>query len=83
MLSKTGTQKKKNMRESNYQNYLKSCGILTVMMTSTPNPASAKITGDGDQTLSCKERGNSSPHFPSAHEELLHEVEGLYKTARN
>lgn len=58
MLSKTGTQKKK-MRESNYQNYLKSCGILTVMMTSTPNPASAKITGDGDQTLSCKERGNS------------------------
>lgn len=54
-----------------------------MMMTSTPNPASAKITGDGDQTLSCKERGNSSPHFPSAHEELLHEVEGLYKTARN
>lgn len=52
------------------------------MMKSTPNPASAEITGDGNQTLSCKERDNSSLHLPSAHQELPYEVEGLCKTGQ-
>lgn len=72
----------KKRRESSYQNYFKNCGILTVMMKSRPYPASAEITEDGDQAVSCKERGNSSLHLPSAHQELLHEVEGLCKTGQ-
>lgn len=53
-----------------------------MMMKSRPNPASAEITGDGDQAVSCKERGNSFLNLPSAHQELLDVVEGLCKTGQ-
>lgn len=80
MSSKTSTQKKKLGRV-----------IIKIIWKAVesdcddeiqPNPASAKITGDSNQTFSCKERGNSSLHLPSPHEELLHEVEGFHKTGQ-